>query len=91
MTTRDCSMFFSGLGAGMLAAFFLTPTNGPQNRRLFKRKVQHGADYLQDAAHDIQRTVARTSSTLTDAIESGKDSLRAAVDQGKTVMEKVLG
>jgi gas vesicle protein len=84
-------MFFSGLGAGMLAAYFLTPTTGPQNRRLFRRRVRNTTEYLQDAAHDVKKTVARTSGTLSEALETGKETLRSAVDQGKLAMEKVLG
>ena len=80
MTTRDCSSFFTGLGAGICLALVLAPKSGAQVRTGIQEKLDQGRQKFQ-----------QTKTAAYQAVEREKDGIAAAACAGRQAYREATG
>ena len=78
MTTRECSCFFSGLGAGIAIAMLFAPKSGAQLRNEIRGKVNEGRRRVDEGREAIHKTVEREKAGVDAALEAGKQAYKEA-------------
>jgi gas vesicle protein len=70
--SKDMSLFFSGLGAGVAIALLFAPKSGEQTR----------AD-IRDTLLDVKEKAMEHKSGLRDSLKQTKEQVSAAMDAGR--------
>lgn len=92
MDKSGFSSFLLGLGVGIGIGMLFAPKSGADTRQLIKDKTGEGADFLKqrsgelrDSAGDLlnkgKDALNRQKTTISDAMEAGKQAYRDAVNQ----------
>ena len=83
MTTRDCSVFFSGMGAGVCLALLLAPRSGAQLRSGLHDKVDLGRQKLRETKTAAYQAMERERDGISAALDAGKQAYREATGRAK--------
>jgi gas vesicle protein len=78
MTTRDCSSFFTGFGAGICLALVLAPKSGAQVRTGIQEKLDQGRQKLQQTKTAAYQAVEREKEAIAAAASAGRQAYREA-------------
>jgi gas vesicle protein len=78
MSTRDCSSFFAGLGAGIGIALVFAPKSGAQVRCGIQEKLDQGRQKLQQTKTAAYQAVEREKEGISAAVGAGRQAYREA-------------
>jgi gas vesicle protein len=89
--------FGLGVTAGAAVALLYAPQPGVKTRRLLRKNIDDGVDYLEDAAaylkeqaenlsKEAQKTLKRTKGQVEDAVEKVTDAAAGAVKSVQSLM-----
>jgi gas vesicle protein len=89
--------FGIGVTAGAAVALLYAPQPGVKTRRLLKKNINDGVDYLEDAAaylkeqaeylsKEAQKTIKRTKGQVEDVVEKASDAVSGAVKSVQSLM-----
>jgi gas vesicle protein len=78
MSTRDCSSFFTGLGAGICLALVFAPKSGAQVRTGIQEKLDQGRHKIKETKTAAYQAVGREKDGISAAVVAGKQAYREA-------------
>ena len=98
MSSKNVWIAFGlGVTAGAAVALLYAPQPGVKTRRLLKKNIDNGVDYLEDAASylkeqadylskEAQKTIKRTKGQVEDVVDKATDVVSGAVKGVQSLM-----
>jgi gas vesicle protein len=83
MTDNRNSLFFYGLGLGVVGALLLAPKSGVQTRAAIVNKAKEGEEFLKHQSCQIRDSVTGTIASAMKAAERAARTIADALDAGK--------
>jgi gas vesicle protein len=84
MTDNRSSLFFYGLGLGVVGALLLAPKSGAQTRTAIVDKAREGQKFLKRQSCQIRDSVTGTIERGRKAAERTAQGIADALDAGKS-------
>jgi gas vesicle protein len=84
MTDNRSSLFFYGLGLGVVGALLLAPKSGVQTRTAIVNKAKEGQEFLKRQSCEISDSVTGTIERGRKAAERTARGIADALDAGKS-------
>jgi gas vesicle protein len=89
-TATKVGFFLAGVGIGVVVALLFAPKSGKETRKYIADKAEEGKDYVATKGRELRRhaedlvekskdVVGKQKERLADALEAGKESVRAAI------------
>lgn len=91
MNVRDCSSFFSGLGAGIAIALLFAPKSGSETRGQLHEKMTEGRRKFEDQVAEGRRKYEEKRDAAYHAYERQREGISAAFNAGKQAYQEAVG
>ena len=78
VNTRDCSIFWAGLGVGAVLAMVFAPKSGAELRGEVAAKMKDGKQRLAEGMDSVRASVSGEVASIEGAIKKGTTAFREA-------------